>query len=305
MSTTECITQTSLSPTKSPNRRRPDATGRDEQLRHADRQRLHRGRAEQAALGAAEAQHAVHAPVGELAHDDLAHALAHQRHGRAARARGPHVVELVPARARDRAPADVGRDRRLAEDPGVDHDGADAERRQAVAHVGDLVTLGVERADQRDRRHQIGRRRVGRECRAQTAHRVLGVAVVVGLGHGAGRVVAQELLHRDAAAGLRGVTDLGAVGDDAAVHRGDELDGHVAVVADAGQLADDRVPVERAVARGHPVVVGDVEVGEAVARGADRAAAGRTPRCSCGTRRARRRSRRRPPRPAPAPARSG
>ena len=98
MSTTECITQTSLSPTKSPKRRRPEAQRRDEQLRHADGERLHRGRAQQRALGAAEAEHAVHAAVGEQAHDDLAHALAHQRHGRAARAGGADVGELVPAR---------------------------------------------------------------------------------------------------------------------------------------------------------------------------------------------------------------
>ena len=70
MSTTECITQTSLSPTKSPNAAPARGARRHEQLRHADRQRLHRGRAEQRALGAAEAEHAVDAPVGEQAHDD-------------------------------------------------------------------------------------------------------------------------------------------------------------------------------------------------------------------------------------------
>ena len=73
---------------------------RDEQLRHADRERLHRRRAQQRALGAAQAQHALHAALGELPHDDLAHALAHQRHGRAARAGGAHVGR---ARARRRA----------------------------------------------------------------------------------------------------------------------------------------------------------------------------------------------------------
>ena len=104
MSTTECITQTSLSPTKSPKRRRPEAHGETSSFGTPTGQRLHRGRAQQRALGAAEAEHAVHAPVGELAHDDLAHALAHQRHGRAARAGGAHLVERVARRrARPRA----------------------------------------------------------------------------------------------------------------------------------------------------------------------------------------------------------
>ena len=100
--------------------------------------------------------------------------------------------------------------------------------------------------------------------------RLLRVAVVVGLGDGARRVVAQELLDRGAAAGLRRVADLLALGDRRAVDGGDELDRQVTLVADPDQLGDDRVPVQRAVPRRHAVVVGDVEVDQAITGGADR-----------------------------------
>ena len=50
----------------------------------------------------------------------------------------------------------------------------------------------------------------------------------------------------------------------------DELDREVVVVADPDELADERLPVDRALAARHPVVVGDVEVDEVVAGVADR-----------------------------------
>ena len=92
------------------------------------------------------------------------------------------------------------------------------------------------------------------------------------LGQRAGAVVAQELLHALARAGLRGVGDLRALGQRAAVDRGDELDRQVVVVADPDELLDERLPVDRALAGRHAVVVGDVEVDQPVAGVADRLA---------------------------------
>jgi hypothetical protein len=93
--------------------------------------------------------------------------------------------------------------------------------------------------------------------------------VVVVLGQRAGAVVAQELLHALAGARVRRVGDLLARRERRAVDGHDELDREVVVVADPGELLDDRIPVERALPAGHPVVVGDVEVDEAVAGVAD------------------------------------
>ena len=112
MSTTECMTQTSLSPTKAPNARRPDARGRDEQLRHADRQRLHRGRARAARPrrrpGTARRGSR---PSANSRATSARTPSQHQRDGRAARAGVADLVERVAAPPRATSSCgDVGRD---------------------------------------------------------------------------------------------------------------------------------------------------------------------------------------------------
>ena len=96
---TECITVTSVSPTKGPNARRPEALGETISFGHADGQRVHRGGAQQGALRAAEAEDAADAAIGVQAQAGGPDALEHQLDGGAARARAAHVVEVVPARA--------------------------------------------------------------------------------------------------------------------------------------------------------------------------------------------------------------
>ena len=108
MSTTECITQTSLSPTNAANVRRPLALGETSNFWHADGQRLHRHRAQQRALGAAQAQHALHASFGEQPNDQRAHAVLHQRDGRAARAGAADLGQRVVAGGRDLLVREVG-----------------------------------------------------------------------------------------------------------------------------------------------------------------------------------------------------
>jgi hypothetical protein len=109
MSTTECMTQTSLSPTKAPNAAGPRRTGETSSFGTPTGSACIAARAEQRALGAAEAEHAVDRALGEQAHDDSPHALAHQRDGRAARARGRTSSSACRRRARPPA-RDVGRD---------------------------------------------------------------------------------------------------------------------------------------------------------------------------------------------------
>src|SRR5215218_296854 len=87
-----------------------------------------------------------------------------------------------------------------------------------------------------------------RQRLAQAVDRLLDVLVVVVLGQRAGAVVAQELLHALAGARLAGVGDLLARRERRAVDRDDELDRQVVVVADAGELADQRLPIDRALA---------------------------------------------------------
>ena len=156
MSTTECITQTSLSPTKSPNARRPEA--------HGDTSSF--GTPTGSACIAVAPSSAPSAPPrqstpcdrGPSANRRTTISRTPSRISATAAPREPAArtsSSVVPAGARrPRARVTSAAMPRLAEDARVDHDGVDAERRQAVAHVGDLVTLGVERADERDRGHQ-------------------------------------------------------------------------------------------------------------------------------------------------------
>ena len=135
---------------------RPPARGarRDDQLGHPHRQRGHRRRAEQRALGAAEAERAVQRG-------------ARPRAARAPRARPPASARpprraspaartssssRPAARATSARGTSASQPRALAEDAGVDHDRLTAERADAVAHVRGLVALGVERGYQRDPR---------------------------------------------------------------------------------------------------------------------------------------------------------
>ena len=152
MSTTECMTIVSVSPMNGANSRRPDALGVTISFGTPTGQRVHRARAHQPALGAAEAERAVEPALARTARRQTARTPASMRSTAAPRepaARTPSSV--VARRGCHLRVRDVGRDaRRLAEDPRVDHDRPRAERAQPVADVGDLVTLGVEGADQRD-----------------------------------------------------------------------------------------------------------------------------------------------------------
>jgi hypothetical protein len=144
--------------------------GGDDELRHADWERVHRGRAEQRPLRAAEAEHAVDPTFEPEPQADRAHAFEHQLHRRAAAPGGPDPLEVVARLLGDLLPADVGLRAGLAEDPGVDHDGARPERRQPFADVRDLVALRVERADERDPgRVRHARSRHSRVCTATGA----------------------------------------------------------------------------------------------------------------------------------------
>ena len=143
----------------------PRGAGRDDQLRHADRERVHRRRAEQGALRATQAEHRLDPSLEPEPQAHRSHALEHQLHRGAAAPGRANPLEVVTAFARDLLAAHVGLGAGLAEDPRVDHDRARPERRQPLAHVGDLVALRVERADQRDAgRFRHARSRHSRVC---------------------------------------------------------------------------------------------------------------------------------------------
>ena len=92
------------------------ARGHD-QLRHADGERVHRARAHQAALGAAEAERAVEPALGEQAQADRPHAGEHPLDRGAARPGRTDALQVVTRRGGDVGVRDVGRDAaRLAED---------------------------------------------------------------------------------------------------------------------------------------------------------------------------------------------
>ena len=151
MSITECMTVTSPSPTNGPNARRPDALG----------ETISFGTPTGSACMAAAPSSAPSAPPRHSTPCTRPSAYSRSTTARTpssisctAAPREPAsriVVEPVPGGARDLLARDVGRAAvGLAEDPGVDHDRARAERAQPVADVGDLGPLGVEGADQRD-----------------------------------------------------------------------------------------------------------------------------------------------------------
>ena len=223
--------------------------------------------------------------LGEQPRGERAHALLHQRHRRAARAR-----RAARRRASSRPPRPPPRGVMSAAQCGSPRmpesidDHVHPQRAQPLAHVGDLVALRVECPDQRDRGHQTVDR--GAERRSQVRDGVRRVAARTSpraRRPSRGRAGTSRSPTPPPASDASPMSSRWETGVRST--RGDELDRQVPLVADRLQLADDRVPVERAVAGRHAVVVGDVEVHEPVARGADRARAGRPPRCSCGTRR--------------------
>src|SRR6266545_5601154 len=113
-------------------------------------------------------------------------------------------------------------------------------------------------------------RLLGADVLPQAIDRLLDVLVVELFGNRARPVVSQELLEPDARVRFRRVTDLPPLGYAAAVDRGDELDGEIAVVADVLERPHEQLPVDRALAGRHAVVVGDVEIDELVAGVSDR-----------------------------------
>ena len=104
----------------------PRGAGRDDQLRHADRQRVHGGRAEQRPLRPAEAQHAMHAPLAVKPQHVAAHPLEHQRHRGAARPRRAHrpPSSWPPARATSSRVTSAGAARRRRGSPSRPRPGA-------------------------------------------------------------------------------------------------------------------------------------------------------------------------------------
>ena len=140
--------------------------GGDDELRHADRERVHRRRAEQRALRAAEAEHAVDPPFEPEPQADGAHALVHQLDRRAAAPRRPDPLEVVPRLARDLLPASTSAS--VPGSPRIPESITTAPAPSAasrLADVVDLVALRVERADERDpRRVRHARSRHSRVC---------------------------------------------------------------------------------------------------------------------------------------------
>ena len=125
---------------------------RDDQLRDADGKGVHPGRAQEGSLRPAQAEHAVQVILEPEAEADCADPLCHQLDRGAAAARRLDLLELVARLAGHVLPRHVGARAGLSQDPRVDHDRPGAEPRQPLAHVRDLLALGVERPDQRDPR---------------------------------------------------------------------------------------------------------------------------------------------------------
>src|SRR5229473_461465 len=76
-------------------------------------------------------------------HANGPHTFAHHLDGASATARVPNFVQAMSGRCGDLLAGHVGDGaRRLAENPGVDHDRLAAERADPVAHVLDLGALG-------------------------------------------------------------------------------------------------------------------------------------------------------------------
>ena len=150
MSTTECRTSTSLSPTKGPNARRPEALGVTISFGTPTGSACIAAAPQKSSLRPTQAEDSVQAAFEPEAKADRAHSLLHQLDRRPAASRRLDVLQLVAALAGHLLTGDVGARARLAQDPGVDDDRPDTQAGQSLAHVGDLVALRVERADQRD-----------------------------------------------------------------------------------------------------------------------------------------------------------
>ena len=154
MSTTECTTITSRVPTRGPNRRFPEAMGVTMILGTPIGQAQHGAGAEHRALRAPERQHAIEPALAEQVEREPLQPEQHAVHRFSAAPRLAQRLDGLPAQPRDLRPRHVGDDvERPGEDAGIGDDGADAERLQAVAHVGDLGPLRVQRANEKDRLH--------------------------------------------------------------------------------------------------------------------------------------------------------
>ena len=216
MSTTECITQTSLSPTKAANgaartrsatraasaRRRAAPASRS---RPAARPRRRPGRARRA-----RARRRTGAPRARARRRSISDTAAPREP--AAR----HAVQRMAAGARPpRSRRCRPRRRRLAQDAASrSPPSSTPQRLQALAHVRDLVALGVEGPDQGDGGHQTAGRGFRQAPRAGGSIDLLACS-------GRSRPPARRpcawsrrnFSIAAAAAGLGRVADLGAVGD--------------------------------------------------------------------------------------------
>ena len=141
---------------------------RHDDLRDADRQGQHRAGAEHRAFGAAEGDHAVELALAIEVEREPLQAGEHAVDGFAAAAGVAERIERAAAEAGDFGARHVGYEvERTAQDARVGHDGAEAERMQAIPDVRDLGALGVKCADEQNRLHisqRPGRRAVA--CRA-------------------------------------------------------------------------------------------------------------------------------------------
>src|SRR5260370_21360338 len=159
-------------------------------------------------------------------------ASAHHLDGASATARVANFVQAMSGRCGDLLAGHVGDGpRRLAENPGVDHDRIATERADPVAHVLDLGALGVKGPYQGDAwshhgfpheifdfagtpfsTHRTAAPGSGLSgllfAVSQMVGAVLEIAVVILLCGGASTVGAQELDHRFLGLGFGRVTDL-------------------------------------------------------------------------------------------------
>ena len=150
MSTTECMTSTSLSPTKGPNARRPEALGVTISLGTPTGSACIAAAPRRAPSAPPRQSTPSRRPSSQRRRQTARTPSCHQLDRRASAPRRPDALQLVAPLPGHLLPRDVGARARLTQDPRVDHDRPDSEAHQSLAHVGDLVALRVERADQRD-----------------------------------------------------------------------------------------------------------------------------------------------------------
>src|SRR5260370_4767372 len=210
--------------------------------------------------------------------------LGQHRDGASATAGVANFVQAMSGRCGDLLAGHVGDGaRRLAENPGVDHDRIATERADPVAHVLDLGALGVKGPYQGDAwshhgfPHEIfdfagtpfSTHRTAAPgsglcgllfAVSQMGGRVLDIAVVILLWDGAGTVVAHALDQPFRGLDFGRVTDLLASRAGSSVHRDSELNCQVVVIACGVHGLHRLLPVDRAFARRHAVVVGYVDV---------------------------------------------